>query len=154
MTGPTRHSLGAALALTLSVAVIGNGAVRGVLFASTEVPDSFIPMRLGAIVIVTIVAVLAATLAMLACRRWARHPRRVFVALLLAGFVLSMIPIAGMAEGDENDEFSSPNAATTAAVVVVHLIPLVSALAFLAPQARGERRELPQDPDSRVVDVP
>lgn len=95
------------------------------------------PLRLAAVIIVPLLAVIVIGATRWAAVRWAPRPRLIFTAAVSVGFLVSMLPVIGMETGDTDPVFNSPNAAATLAVAVLHVIPTLFALGPV-------RRHIPQ----------
>lgn len=138
---PSTRRLAIATGAAVSAAVAGNIAVRAVVTTVTDVTDEFIPLRLGAVVLVTVVAVAAAAAVLVGVLRWSRRPRRTFTVLVAVGLAVSMLPVIGLGFGGAEPELTSPGDVATLAVVVLHIVPAIAVLALLAPLAPRASRQ-------------
>lgn len=127
----SRNSAPLFSALLAALAV--NAVIQATTAAVIDIPDDFIPLRLPAVLIVTIIAMLATAIARWASQRWSGHPRRTFRVLVGLGFVLSLLPLFGMNNSAAGPELTSPNATTTAAVALLHVTTALVAWWLLTP---------------------
>ncbi|MGA3362413.1 MAG: DUF6069 family protein [Solirubrobacteraceae bacterium] len=138
--------LALATAVTLAGSVITVLVVRAIALNAVTVPAAFTPLKLGSVVMLTVLGVLAAAGACQLLNTVSKHPVRTFWRVAPFSLVLSFIPDVGIWAGHAYSHTAT--ASTVLPLMVMHVAVAGLCLSLLPRLGteQAERRAVPMVP--------
>lgn len=121
--------------LAIAVAVIANIVTRFILGLVVAIPSNFPPMMSLPIVFFTTLYGVIATMIYLVINRVAGNPQRVWLIVVIIGFVLASLPNLALAANPAAAPFSGGTAQLYLLLLVYHVVALLIYF-FLIPRRR------------------
>jgi hypothetical protein len=136
------RELAARTALAALLAVVANVLVRAIAIAVFDIPAAFEHLALRAVIVSTLIGVLAAGLVYAVVARVARNPKRTFTIVAAVALVLSFAAPLSVGLQDP-PEYPGTDAASVGTLMAMHVVAAAIAVATLT-----RRRQRGQTPDS------
>jgi hypothetical protein len=125
-------------ALAAVAAVLANVLLRAIAIALFDIPDAFEHLALRAVIVSTLVGVVAAALVFAIVRRFARDPVRTFTIVAVVALILSLAAPLSVALQDP-PEYPGTDAASVGTLMLMHVTTAAIVIAIFS-RARGSRR--------------
>jgi len=123
-------------ALAAVVAVVANVLLRALAVAVFDIPDAFEHLALRAVIISTLVGVIAAGVVYAVIARFAKDPARTFTIVAVAALLLSLL--APLSVGLEDPpEYPGTDAGSIGTMMAMHVVAATIAIATLTRAARS-----------------
>jgi hypothetical protein len=122
-------------ALAAVAAVVANVLLRAVAIALFDIPDAFEHLALRAVIVSTLVGVIAAALVFAVISRFARDPVRTFTIVAVVALVLSLVAPLSVGLQDP-PEYPGTDAASVGTLMLMHV---TTAAIVVAVFSRGRR---------------
>jgi Family of unknown function (DUF6069) len=117
-------------ALAAVAAVVANVLLRAIAIAVFDIPDAFEHLALRAVIVSTLIGVVAAGLVYAVIARVAHNPDRTFTIVAVVALVLSLA--APLSVGLEDPpEYPGTDAASVGTLIAMHVVTAVIAVATL-----------------------
>lgn len=121
--------------LAIGVAIGANVVARFILGALATIPADFPPMQLPAIAFFTTLYGIGATVVYWLINRFASNPPRVWLIVVIIGFVLTALPNLALAANPAAAPFPGGTTALFSLLLVYHVVALI-VYYFLIPRRR------------------
>jgi hypothetical protein len=117
-------------ALAAVAAVVANVVLRAIAVAVFDIPDAFEHLALRAVIVSTLVGVIAAGAVYAVVARFAKDPARTFTIVAVVALVLSLL--APLSVGLEDPpEYPGTDAGSIGTMMAMHVVAAVIAIAAL-----------------------